>query len=90
MIVLLHVLSALTSMVLATYTAIVPSRLRLRISYGLVGFTLISGTYLAVSLHTHILATCMTGLFYTGFVLVGITSAHRRLALSRTRDKDPS
>ncbi|MDB5161150.1 MAG: hypothetical protein JWO96_530 [Candidatus Saccharibacteria bacterium] len=81
MIVLLHVLIALTSVAFSTYLYISPSVTKLKSSYGLVASTLISGTYLVVSTKAHMLQACMTGLLYCGFVFAAIAAARRKLAV---------
>jgi hypothetical protein len=85
MILLTHLVLALTSVVWATAVLIAPSRFRLRISYALVALTLISGTYLVVSTHAPMLQSCMSGLFYTGFVSLGLAVAHRKLTAQRDK-----
>jgi hypothetical protein len=79
---LLHVTIALSSVLLTTYIFITPSKTTLRWSYSLVVMTLASGTYLVVSTGTHILQACLMGLLYCGISLLGLASAHRRLAMA--------
>ena len=85
MVLLVHLVLALTSVVWATVVLIAPSRFRLRISYALVALTLTSGTYLVVSTHAPMLQSCMSGLFYTGFVSLGLAAAHRKLAAQHNK-----
>jgi hypothetical protein len=80
MIVLLHVLIALTSVGYSTYAFFSPGQTKLRISYSLVAATLASGTYLVVSTHAALLQSCVTGLLYTGSVSIALASARRKLA----------
>lgn len=79
MIVLLHVIIALTSIALTTLAYFVPSLLKLRVAYGLVVMTLASGFYLVWSEPAHMLQSCMMGLAYIGVVSVGVLAARRRL-----------
>jgi hypothetical protein len=79
-IVLLHVLIALTSMITVSYAYARPSALKLRLSYGLIAGTLLSGTYLVVKSPAHMLETCTLGLAYTAIVLVGVLAARVKLA----------
>lgn len=81
MIVLIHVVVALSSIAHTTLTFFVPSKIKLQIANGLVFATLASGTYLVVSTHAAILGACMTGLFYLSGVSIGIFAATRKLAL---------
>lgn len=80
MIVLLHVIIALSSMAYTTLMYVAPSKNKLKISYGLIGLTLASGTYLVVSTHAQMLSSCMTGLIYLGIVSAGILAARHKLA----------
>lgn len=79
MIVLLHVLAALSSIAFTTYLFVRPSRRKFYVAYGLVALTLISGTYLTLSRPAHILQTCASGLLYIVFVSAGLAAAHFRL-----------
>lgn len=83
MTILIHVLIAITSLAVAAYTFFLPSKGKLYASYGLVALTLISGTYLVVTLNTPILRACSTGLLYLAVALSGLTAAHRKLATQK-------
>lgn len=87
MIILLHVLAALTSIAVTTLTYMTPTARKLRLSTGLAALTLISGTYLVVSSHTRILETCLIGLVYTAGVAYGIFAAQNKLAAELIRSK---
>lgn len=80
MIVLLHVLIALSSVACTTYLYIRPSKRKFYGAYGLIGATLASGTYLVTSTHSPLLSSCVTGLIYLGVVSFGVLAASRRLA----------
>jgi hypothetical protein len=82
---LLHVLIALASVVLTTLIFISPTKATLRLSYVLVSLTLVSGTYLLVSMRTHILQACLMGLLYISVSFVGIVSARTKLATATRR-----
>jgi len=69
MILLLHIGIALISVGFAGYTFVVPSKTKLKISFGLVGGTLASGTALIITDPAHMLHACMAGLFYTAILL---------------------
>jgi hypothetical protein len=88
MLLLSHIIIALASVVYASYLILRPSKTGLRVSYGLVAATLASGTYLVVSTGAPMLSSCMSGLFYTGFVSVVLAYANRKLALQESTIKD--
>ena len=80
MILLLHIIIALSSIGFSTYVIFSPSRSKLWVGYGLTTATIVSGTYLVISTHAQMLQACMTGLAYLGFVSLELAIAHRRLA----------
>lgn len=80
MIVLLHVLIALSSIAFTTYLYLRPSKRKFYASYGLIAATLASGTYLVASTHSPLLSSCMTGLIYLGVVTFGVLTAHHKMA----------
>jgi RsiW-degrading membrane proteinase PrsW (M82 family) len=79
MLILTHVIIALTSIAFSGLTAVMPSHTKLRASYGLVVATLVSGTWLVVATHSPLLSACVTGLVYLGITLGALVLAHRRL-----------
>ena len=79
MLIILHVISALLSIGLATFTLLYPSKAKLRLSYGLVTTTFISGTYLVISRPTSLSAACVTGLVYLSAIAVLLFPARRKL-----------
>jgi hypothetical protein len=86
MIVLIHVLIALSSIIATSILAIFPSRAKLYASYSLIAATLVSGTYLVISTHQPILKSCITGLVYLGVVMFGLAISHYRFAhIDRTQ-----
>lgn len=80
MIVLVHVLIALSSLAFASYVFARPSLGRLRISYSLIGATLASGTYLVISTHSPLLQACLMGLVYLAIATTATLAAHKKLA----------
>jgi hypothetical protein len=64
MVILVHVLLAIGSLFLASYSYISPSTARIRNSYILISSTLLSGTYLIFANQVNILRTCLTGLTF--------------------------
>ncbi|HVW22929.1 MAG TPA: hypothetical protein VHB51_00335 [Candidatus Saccharimonadales bacterium] len=77
MIILLHVLCALSSLVATTWAAFAPSKTKLRVGYSLTAMTLASGTYLVISLHAPLLSSCETGLIYLSLAMAGLLRARR-------------
>ncbi len=80
MIVLLHVLIALSSIAFTTYLYFRPSKHKFYASYGLIAATLASGSYLVISTHSPMLSSCMTGLAYLLIVTAELVAAHYRAA----------
>lgn len=79
MVLILHIIIALTSVAYTTYLLFRPSDKKLNISYTLVALTILSGTYL-VFLHPSIMAhACTSGLLYCAVVLAMIAAARRKL-----------
>lgn len=85
MLVILHVLSALISLVASTYLYFFPSRAKLFAVYGLATLTLVSGTYLAWSTKAHLAQACLSGLVYLGVISTLIFLAQRKLAGANSR-----
>lgn len=80
MLVLLHVSIALISLVFSGLLVFYPSSFKLRISYGLITLTLISGFGLAATKPAHILSVCLSGLIYVSVVTGSVMIARSRLA----------
>jgi hypothetical protein len=87
MIILLHVIIALSSMLFTSYLYFVPTKRNFIVSYILIGLTLLSGTYLVLSTSTKMLSACEAGLAYIGGVLVVIVAAQRKYAKSLIQNK---
>ncbi len=79
MIVLMHVLIALSSIAMTTAAYIAPTRHKLRTNYALIAATLISGTYLVISTHSGLISACTTGLIYLSVVSFGTALARHKL-----------
>ncbi len=62
--ILIHVLIALTSVVLATVVVFRPSLRLFVVHYGFVAATVATGSYLLVAYPTHIVQSCAVGLVY--------------------------
>ena len=81
----IHVGIAVASVLYSTVLYMSPSRAKFKFTYGLVGLTLASGTYLVVASHAAMLSSCTTGLIYIGVMFVAIYASHRKLASQKTR-----
>ncbi len=79
MIVLIHVLIALSSIGIASFTFFKPSISRILTSYGFIVATVASGTYLLIALQSDILRTCLSGLFYITVVSIITIATHVRV-----------
>jgi len=84
MILLTHILIAISSIIYTSLLLIQPSRTKLRTSYTLIAATLVSGTYLTILNPVHMLQTCTTGLIYVVIVSAGVFIARRQLIKRQT------
>jgi hypothetical protein len=82
---LLHIISAFTSLVFTAYMFFRPSAAKLQVSVGLIAGTVGTGTLLVVSKPGHILETCIMGLFYLVVTVFGTVAAQRKLAAQNVR-----
>lgn len=78
----IHIIVALGSMGYGSWLILKPSARGLAINYALIATTLVSGTYLVISLHTNILQSCLGGLAYTAIVTVEAALTRYRLAVN--------
>ena len=79
MIVLMHVLAALSSLALTTVLYFRPTVNKLHANYALIATTLASGTYLVVSTHSGLISACFAGLLYLSAVALGTVLARQKL-----------
>jgi hypothetical protein len=80
MLLVLHIISALSGIAMTSFSLISPSAQRLRISYWFVILTVVSGTVIIIKDHLSILSVCLSGLLYIGFTVSGLIAASHRLA----------
>ena len=66
MIIAIHVLIALTSVLLATSVVIYPSKRLFITHYSFVAATIATGSYLLVAYPAHLMQSCAVGLVYLG------------------------
>ena len=83
-ILVLHILVALTGLVYSVYLFFRPTKTGVKIVYGLLALTIISGSYLIYTKPAHITQTCIEGLVYIGVMLAGIFVARHKLAKQST------
>lgn len=79
MIILIHIIVAFTSIVVASAVFFNPSMKKLIVSYGLILGTIISGTILLVSAPSHVLESCVMGLSYLTIASFATIATHVRL-----------
>lgn len=87
MILLIHILIAVSSVIYTTYILLRPTQAKLTASYVLVAATLASGTYLTVLNPAHMLQACTSGLIYIVFVTAGIYIARQKYIRSVASDQ---
>jgi hypothetical protein len=80
MVLITHIVLALSSLVIASFAWLTPSALKLRVSQFFVAATLSSGTYLVISTHSNMISACVSGLAYLAFVAVLLIHANHKLA----------
>lgn len=78
--VLIHVVIALSSVAYTTYACVAASRMRLRISYALIGMTLITGLYLIALNPDKALQATVSGTLYLVVMTLLTAVAQKRLS----------
>ncbi len=79
MIILIHVIIALTSIVIVSFAFFKPTMKKLMTSYGFIFATIASGTYLLITIPSHILQSCLMGLVYLMVVSAATVATHVRI-----------
>lgn len=85
MLIIIHVILALSALTLSIVANFLPATDKLKTSYGLAIGTLISGVLLIVINQASILRTCLSGIFLFGVVSILNETARRKLAPEKTR-----
>ena len=85
MILIIHIVSALSSLAFAAAAFLFPSKTKLNITYVLVGTMLITGFYLVFTQPAHLTQTCAEGLVYLVVVSYGIVTARHKLISMQTK-----
>jgi len=81
MIILIHVVIAVSSIIVSGLSFIRPTNAKLKTSYLLIGSTLLSGTYLVFSAQASILRTCVSGLVFVAATSIVTHFSKNKLAL---------
>lgn len=81
MLILTHVILALSALALSAGANLRPSKNKLKISYGLAAGTLTSGVLLIVLNNVSIIRTCVTGIVFFGLVTFLNELARRKMIL---------
>ncbi|HKU18030.1 MAG TPA: hypothetical protein VJP80_02040 [Candidatus Saccharimonadales bacterium] len=76
----IHIFIALASVLTATFSFVRPSKTSIHISSALVAATLLTGTYLVISMRAPLVQACITGIVYLAAVAFGIAGAYYRLS----------
>lgn len=78
MILIVHIVIALSSVIFGSYALGRPSQKKLNTNYGFIAATIATGTYLIATMHVNMLSTCATGLAYLSIVTVlSILAQHK-------------
>jgi predicted tellurium resistance membrane protein TerC len=85
MLIVTHVVIALSSIVSSAVLLFRPSKRNFNITYALVALTLGTGTVLVIETHSSLTHSCIAGLVYLFVVLAGIIPAHYRLESKKTK-----
>ena len=79
MIILIHVIIALSSIAIASLAFFKPTMKKLITSYGFIIGTIATGSYLLIAYPSHILQSCLMGLAYLMLVSAATVATHVRL-----------
>ncbi|MES2631067.1 MAG: hypothetical protein V4611_03855 [Patescibacteria group bacterium] len=78
-ILLIHIIIAISSLVVASIVFFKPSIKKIGISYGFIVGTVASGTALLIANPSNLLHTCLSGLFYLTIVTLITIATHVRV-----------
>lgn len=79
MILIAHIILALSSIFFSTYVLFNPSRARIHGSYSLIASTLTTGVYLTLTHPTHLKQACISGVVYVATMSAIMISVHVKL-----------
>lgn len=87
MILIFHIFVALASLVAATASYAMPSRLVFKATYALTAAMLASGTILVIQDSTHLVKSCAIGLGLLVVILYQVALGHKKLAAENQRSE---
>jgi hypothetical protein len=79
MLVLIHIIIAVSGLVASGLTYVAPSAVKLKLSYVLVALTFISGTYLVLASDSSIKSACLSGIVYLSAVMLLLSGAKKQI-----------
>lgn len=79
MILIAHILIALTSLFITAAAFVRPSQTALKLSWSFVVLTISTGTLVAIASPAHMVQACVSGLIYTAVVVSATIIAKRKL-----------
>ncbi len=77
--IIIHVIAALTALLLSVLSLLSPSKLKIIFSYILITSTLISGSLLIIVNQVSIVRTCITGVIFLAVTLYLTVAANNKL-----------
>lgn len=80
MVLITHIVLAFISVIFALYTALFPSKIKLRATYLLTLGTVVSGFILLVTRPANLGQTYISGIIYLGFMVAVSTLARKKFA----------
>ena len=80
MLILAHVIIAITSCIYTSYIHFSPSRKKITASYFFIAATLGTGSYLIMSKPSHMVQSCAMGILYICFVTAVTISARHKMS----------
>lgn len=84
MVLILHILIALSSVAFSTVSIFAPTNKKIKINYAFLAATWISGFFLVFQSNVSFGHLCLSGILYTGVVTMNIYLAKRKLAAQQT------
>lgn len=83
MVLTLHTVIALASLVISGWTFMRPSEGRVKVSYGFIGGTIVTGTLLVLTTQASILRACVTGLAFVSVTTALTVLANKKLSSAK-------
>ncbi len=88
MILPLHIIIALSSLVLTFINVLRPTKARLHVAHTLIASTVLSGSLLILSTEVSLTRACVSGLIYIALAASGTLYSTRKLAFVRVASKN--